>query len=78
MCLAVPGLVINIKDDYAEVDFGGMKKRVCISLVPSVQVNDYVIVHTGYAIEKMNQEEAKKTLALFEEMADMAEKMDNS
>ena len=75
MCLAVPGLVLSIDGDYADVDFGGMKKRVCISLVPGVQVDEYVIVHTGYAIEKMKPEEAKKTLALFEEMAEMADKM---
>jgi hydrogenase expression/formation protein HypC len=75
MCLAVPALVLKIDGDYAEVDFGGMKKKVCISLVPEVQVDEYVIVHTGYAIEKMKPEEAKKTLALFEEMAEMADKM---
>ncbi len=69
MCLAVPGLVVSIDGDYAEVDFGGVKKRVCISLVPDVKTGEYVIVHTGYAIESMNPEEAKKTLALFEEMA---------
>jgi hydrogenase expression/formation protein HypC len=75
MCLAVPALVLSIDGDYAEVDFGGMKKRVCISLVPGVQVDEYVIVHTGFAIEKMKPEEAKKTLALFEEMADLADEM---
>ncbi|MDF1540780.1 MAG: HypC/HybG/HupF family hydrogenase formation chaperone [Candidatus Thorarchaeota archaeon] len=75
MCLAVPALVLSIDGDYAEVDFGGMKKKVCISLVPGLQVDEYVIVHTGYAIEKMKSEEAKKTLALFEEMANMADSM---
>ena len=75
MCLAVPGLVLSIDGDYAEVDFGGMRKKVCISLVPGLQVEEYVIVHTGYAIEKMKPEEAKKTLALFEEMANMADEM---
>ncbi len=74
MCLAVPALVLSIDGDYAEVDFGGMKKKVCVSLVPGLEVDEYVIVHTGYAIEKMNAEEAKKTLALFEEMAEMAER----
>ncbi len=75
MCLAVPGLVLSIDGDYADVDFGGMKKRVCISLVPGVKIDEYVIVHTGYAIETMKPEEAKKTLALFEEMAEMVDKM---
>ena len=58
MCLAVPGLVLSIDGDYADVDFGGMKKRVCISLVPGVQIDEYVIVHTGYAIEKMKPSRA--------------------
>lgn len=69
MCLAVPGLVESIDGEYAEVDFGGVRKRVCITMLPGVKVGEYVIVHTGYAIEKLNPEEAKKTLALFEEIA---------
>ena len=73
MCLAVPALVERIDGDYAEVDFGGVKKKVCVSLLPDLKVGEYVIVHTGYAIESMKPEEAKKTLALFEEMAQMAE-----
>ncbi|MFX1369530.1 MAG: HypC/HybG/HupF family hydrogenase formation chaperone [Promethearchaeota archaeon] len=72
MCLAVPGLVETIDGDYAEVDFGGVRKRVCVTLLPGLEVGEYVIVHTGYAIEKLKPEEAKKTLALFEEMAKMA------
>ncbi|MFW9975133.1 MAG: HypC/HybG/HupF family hydrogenase formation chaperone [Candidatus Thorarchaeota archaeon] len=77
MCLAVPALVLSIDGDFAEVDFGGIKKRICITLVPGVEVDEYVIVHTGYAIERMKPDEAKKTLALFEEMAAMTEKIDD-
>ncbi len=76
MCLAVPALVQSIDGDYAEVDFGGASKKVCVTLLPELEVGEYVIVHTGYAIEKMKPEEAKKTLALFEEMAQMAAEMD--
>ncbi len=76
MCLAVPGLVETIDGDYAEVDFGGVRKRVCVTLLPGLEVGEYVIVHTGYAIEKLKPEEAKKTLALFEEMAKMANNME--
>jgi len=72
MCLAVPGLVESIEGDYAEVDFGGVRKRVCVTLVPGLRVGEYVIVHTGYAIESLKPEEAKRTLALFEEMAQTA------
>ena len=76
MCLAVPALVESIDGDYAQVDFGGASKRVCVTLLPDLQVGEYVIVHTGYAIEKMKPEEAKKTLALFEEMAQMTADID--
>ena len=76
MCLAVPALVLSIDGDFAQVDFGGASKRVCVTLLPGLEVGEYVIVHTGYAIEKLKPEEAKKTLALFEEMAQMASEMD--
>ncbi len=75
MCLAVPGKVISISGDYAQVDFDGVQKKVCVSLLPDLKTNEYVIVHTGYAIEKLDQKEAEKTLELFRQMADMAEKM---
>jgi hydrogenase expression/formation protein HypC len=71
MCLAVPALVQSIDGDYAQVDFGGVSKKVCVTLLPGLKVGEYVIVHTGYAIESMKPEEAKKTLALFEEIAQM-------
>jgi hydrogenase expression/formation protein HypC len=76
MCLAVPGLVESIDDDYADVDFGGVRKKVCVTLLPGLEAGEYVIVHTGYAIEKMKPEEAKKTLALWDEMIEMAAKME--
>jgi hydrogenase expression/formation protein HypC len=71
MCLAVPALVQSIDGDYAQVDFGGVSKRICVTLLPGLEVGEYVIIHTGYAIERLKPEEAKKTLALFEEMAQM-------
>lgn len=76
MCLAVPGLVECIDGDFADVDFGGVRKRVCVTLLPELQVGEYVIVHTGYAIERMKPEEAQKTLALWEEMSELAAKME--
>ncbi|MBD3405002.1 MAG: HypC/HybG/HupF family hydrogenase formation chaperone [Candidatus Lokiarchaeota archaeon] len=78
MCLAVPALVLSIDGDFAEVDFGGVKKKVCVSLLPELEVGEYVIIHTGYAIESMKPEEAKKTLALFDEMAQLAQDMGES
>jgi hydrogenase expression/formation protein HypC len=76
MCLAVPGLVESIDGDYADVDFGGVRKRVCVSLLPSVKEGEYVIVHTGYAIERIDEEEARKRLELWDEMARTAESVD--
>ena len=75
MCLAIPGKVLEIDDtgDYAKVDFGGVTKRVGISLLESVSSGDYVIVHAGYAIEKLHKEEAKERLKLFQELAESLE-----
>jgi hydrogenase expression/formation protein HypC len=75
MCLAVPALVQSIDGDYAQVDFGGVSKKVCVTLLPGLKVGEYVIVHTGYAIESMKPEEAKKTIDLFEEMAKMEDEI---
>ena len=67
MCLAVPGLILDIQGDRAEVDFGGVARRANVSLV-DVSVGDYIIVHAGYAIQKLSPEDAKETLALWDEM----------
>ena len=71
MCLAVPAKVIELlEDDYALIDLGGVRNRVSLALVDGVKVGDYVIVHTGFAITRLDVEEAEKTLALFAEIAD--------
>jgi len=72
MCLAVPMRVIEISDQNAMVEIGGIKGRANIQLVEDVAVGDYLIVHAGFAIEKLNEEEAKKTIAMFEDMERMA------
>ncbi|MBI4653162.1 HypC/HybG/HupF family hydrogenase formation chaperone [Candidatus Kuenenbacteria bacterium] len=59
MCLAFPGKIISINGDFAMVDFNGIKKEVNILLTPDAKKRDYVIVHTGFAIQKMNKKEAK-------------------
>lgn len=69
MCLAVPVKVIQIKSqDRALVDFGGIKKEISTVLIDNVNCGDYVIIHVGYALTKMDEAEAKKTLALMAEM----------
>lgn len=70
MCLAIPARVAEILEgDQAIVDLGGVRKDVSLALVDGVQVGDYVIVHVGYALNKLDPDEAERTLALFAEMA---------
>ena len=68
MCLAIPARVADINGDQAVVDLGGVRKEVSLALVEDVAVGDYVIVHVGYALNKLDPEEAARTLALFAEM----------
>ena len=73
MCLALPALVTELlPDDSAKVNLGGIAKTVSLALVSDVAVGDYVIVHVGYALSRIDPEEAARTLALFEEMAQFA------
>ncbi len=79
MCLAIPGKVEEITTEgdlrIGRVNFGGIVKRVCLDCVPEVEVGDYTIVHVGFALSKIDEEEAKKTLALFEEMGVLDEEL---
>ena len=77
MCLAIPGKVIEINATVSpimgKVSFGGIKKEVCLELVPEVKINDYVIVHVGFAISMMDEVEAQETLKLIEQMGNAEE-----
>lgn len=69
MCLALPSLITEIlADDQAKVNLGGVVKTISLALVSDVVPGDYVIVHVGYALTRVDPEEAAKTLALFAEM----------
>ena len=69
MCLALPALVTELlPDDLAKVELGGVRQQVSLALVSDVAPGDYVIVHVGYALSKIDADEAAKTLALFAEM----------
>ena len=73
MCLAIPARVVEMgEDDKAVVDLGGVRKEISLALVADVALGDYVIVHVGYALNKLDPEEAEKTLALFAEMGALA------
>ncbi len=73
MCLAIPVLIKSIEDKEAEVEIGGISRRISLELTPEARVGDYAIVHTGYAINILDQEEAKETLRLLEEIASVGE-----
>jgi hydrogenase expression/formation protein HypC len=69
MCLAIPGRVIDIADDrLARVDFGGIVRRASLELTPEAAPGDYVMVHVGYAISKVDAEEAEGAYRLLEAM----------
>ncbi|MDL2355013.1 MAG: HypC/HybG/HupF family hydrogenase formation chaperone [Pseudomonadota bacterium] len=70
MCLAIPVRVVEVlPDQQAIIDVGGVRKQICTALIDSVAVGDYVILHVGYAIGKLDEEEAVRTLAMFGEPA---------
>lgn len=70
MCLAVPGKVVEVRargtSRVGEVDFGGIRREVCLDFVPEAEPGDYVVVHVGFALSKVNAEEAARTLAMLE------------
>ena len=72
MCLAIPAQVVELREgDNAVVDLAGVRKEISLALVDNVAVGDYVIVHVGYALNKLDPEEAAKTLALFGELGQL-------
>ncbi|MFC4033507.1 HypC/HybG/HupF family hydrogenase formation chaperone [Streptomyces polygonati] len=77
MCLAVPGRVLSTAEVdgtlMAEVDFGGVRKEVCLQYIPDAAVGEYVIVHVGFAIQRLDERSAQQTLANFDRLGILAE-----
>jgi len=73
MCLGVPAKILETGDGAAVVELGGVRREISVMLVDDVSVGGWVIVHAGFAIEKLSEEEAQQTLSLFREIADAAE-----
>ncbi len=70
MCLAIPARVVELKDDdQAIIDLAGVRKEISLALVDDVWPGDYVIVHVGYALQKVDPDEAARTLELFAGLA---------
>jgi len=73
MCLGVPAKILETGDGTAVVELGGVRREISVMLVDDVSVGEWVIVHAGFAIEKLSEEEAAVTLALFREISDADE-----
>ena len=78
MCLGVPGRIVQIVEDpigmpMGDVSFGGIKKKVGLAYTPEAEVGDYVVVHVGFAISKIDEAEARKVFEFLEEMGELEE-----
>lgn len=78
MCLAIPGKIVSVAGDdpltrMGKIDYGGVLKEACLAYVPEAGVGDYVIVHVGFALSKVEEEEAKKVFEYLREMDELAE-----
>ena len=77
MCLAIPGKVLEIDASsqplMGKISFGGAKKEICLELVPDIRVGEYVVVHVGFAISKMDEAEAIENLQMLAEMGELAD-----
>ena len=71
MCLAIPMKVIEIKNSEGIVELGGVEREANLQLVEDVRVGDYILIHAGFAIQKLDREEAEKTLSYLRQMAEM-------
>lgn len=77
--MGVPGKVVEIRYDSSplvgKVDFGGVRRDVCLEYVPDVKIGDYVIVHVGFAISKLNEDEAMSVFKYLDEMGKVSEQL---
>ena len=79
MCLGVPGKITEIYDagglKMGKVDFGGVTREACLEYLPDVQIGDYTVIHVGFAISQISEEDAMETLKLLNEIADIGEEL---
>jgi hydrogenase expression/formation protein HypC len=69
MCLSVPGKIVKIKKNMAGVDVGGVLRDISLDLCPEVSIGEYVLIHAGFAIQKIDEKEAEETLDFLKKMA---------
>ena len=79
MCLGVPGKIVEIYQagglKMGKVDFGGVYREACLEYVPDAQVGDYTVIHVGFAINRLNEEEAQESLALLQEIVNLEDEL---
>ncbi len=77
MCLGVPGKIVEIYESnqllMGKIDFGGVTREACLVYVPEAQIGDYTVIHVGFALHLISEDEARETLELLQQIADMSE-----
>jgi len=77
MCLSIPAKIESIEGDMALVSIGGAEYRASLQMIEDVKVGDYILLHTGFAIQKISPEEAAETLQIFEEFDELNKQLDD-
>lgn len=77
MCLSIPAKVESIEGEMAVVSVGGTTYNASLQMVEDIKIGDYVLLHTGFAIQKISEDEALQTLKIFEEFKDLNKKLDD-
>lgn len=79
MCLGIPGKIVEIYQSnglkMGEIDFGGVSREACLAYVPEAQIGDYALIHVGFALNLISEEEAQETLELLHQIADIEEEI---
>ena len=82
MCLGIPGKILSIYEDHgtkmAKIDFGGVSREACIEVIPDAKPGDWTIVHAGFALNLLSEEEAQETLGILQEMSDLADEAEGA
>ncbi len=82
MCLGIPGKILSIYEDHgtkmAKIDFGGVSREACIEVIPEAKPGDWTIIHAGFALNLLSEEEAQETLEILNEMASLATQEDKA
>ncbi len=77
MCLGIPGKIISIYEErgtkMAKIDFGGVHQNACIEIIPDAKPGDWAVVHAGFALNKLSEDEAQETLTMLREMSELAD-----